>query len=1136
MQTAQPSGLNRDFHFLNIAQFLGAFNDNIFKLFLIFALIDLKGVDSMSSINHIAGAVFVLPFLLFASSAGFLSGKFRKQNIIEKVKLAELGIMCAGGLAFYFQSEWGLYAVLFMMATQSAFFGPAKMGIIPELLPSQSLSKANGWQQAFVYMAIVLGTGVVPWFSAITHGQYHYASLFCVGIAIIGWFFARSIHPTEPSGTTQGWEINPLGGVSKTFRSIRKDPPLLLALLGASFFLLIGGFVQINLIPYGIEFMGFEKNVDASYLFLFVAIGIGVGAITAGKLSGRHIEFGLVSVGAMGLTLTLLLLGLHVGAGNMKLAGAILVLMGLSAGFFIVPLVAFIQWHSPREQLSEVLALDSFMSFTGVLIAAFLLMALHALNLDPAQCFLVAAGLTMVLVVMAFRFLPDFLIRFIGAIFLRCVYRVKTTGMEHLPTEGPALLICNHVTYVDAPLLMAVQQRRIRFLVYRDYYENRWLNPLLKLMGTIPISEKDPPRQILKSIQTARKALEEGFMVAIFAEGRLTRSGLMNAFRPGYQKIVKGTCTPIIPVYLGGAWGSIFSHAGYKRYRGHRLRVPYPMHIHFGSPLPNDAPLHAVRLAVQELGSDYHDKARDLRGSLASSMIKTSRRFWSRPFISDTTGKRLTHGKTLIASLALSQHLQKLIPGDEERVGILLPSCVAGALSNFALAMDGRVAVNLNFTASPMAFTSAVQQSGIRTTITSRAFLEKIGHYELTPNVLYMEDLVAGIRPLDKLRAALRARLLPASWFLPAICWDRKRTATILFSSGSTAEPKGIQLTHHNLMSNVDAASEIIPLSNDDGLSAALPFFHSFGLTATIWLPALAGFPVHYHTNPLDAASIVEMVRKERSTILFATPTFLMAYIRKAKPEDFQTLKLIVTGAEKLKIKLADMFEKKFGLRPQEGYGTTELSPIVSLNLPPPEDMDENTFTHKDGTVGHPLPGVSAKVVDPDSKELLAPETEGMLLIKGPNVMAGYLGPEEKTQQVIQDGWYETGDIAKMDNDGFISITGRLSRFSKIGGEMVPHEAVEQVLMETGREYAEPSIVVTSAPCDRKGEKLVVLFTEAVGDSEHLLERLQKADIPNLWKPNKQCFHVIQKVPVLGTGKLDLKAIRCMAEELSKAQ
>jgi acyl-[acyl-carrier-protein]-phospholipid O-acyltransferase/long-chain-fatty-acid--[acyl-carrier-protein] ligase len=293
---------------------------------------------------------------------------------------------------------------------------------------------------------------------------------------------------------------------------------------------------------------------------------------------------------------------------------------------------------------------------------------------------------------------------------------------------------------------------------------------------------------------------------------------------------------------------------------------------------------------------------------------------------------------------------------------------------------------------------------------------------------------------------------------------------------------------------------------------------------------------VHYHTNPLDAASIVEMVRKERSTILFATPTFLMAYIRKAKPEDFQTLKLIVTGAEKLKIKLADMFEKKFGLRPQEGYGTTELSPIVSLNLPPPEDMDENTFTHKDGTVGHPLPGVSAKVVDPDSKELLAPETEGMLLIKGPNVMAGYLGPEEKTQQVIQDGWYETGDIAKMDNDGFISITGRLSRFSKIGGEMVPHEAVEQVLMETGREYAEPSIVVTSVPCDRKGEKLVVLFTEAVGDSEHLLERLQKADIPNLWKPNKQCFHVIQKVPVLGTGKLDLKAIRCMAEELSKTQ
>ena len=285
MGASQNVRLGRDFHLLNIAQFLGAFNDNVFKLFLIYALIGIKGEEAMSSINHLAGAVFVLPFLLFASSAGFLSGKLRKQTIIKQIKLVELAIMSAGGLAFYFQSEWGLYTVLFLMAAQSAFFGPAKLGIIPELLPSQALSKANGWQQAFVFMAIVLGTGLVPVFSRIADGQFHWASLFCIAISFIGWLLACGIRSTEPSGTSQSWHINPLSGVSKTFWSIRSDRPLVLALLGAAFFLLIGGFVQMNLIPYGIEYTNIEKNEDASYLFLFVAVGIGIGALSAGRAS-----------------------------------------------------------------------------------------------------------------------------------------------------------------------------------------------------------------------------------------------------------------------------------------------------------------------------------------------------------------------------------------------------------------------------------------------------------------------------------------------------------------------------------------------------------------------------------------------------------------------------------------------------------------------------------------------------------------------------------------------------------------------------------------------------------------------------------------------------------------------------------
>ena len=1133
MDAIKPVRLGRDFHLLNVAQFLGAFNDNVFKLFLIYALIALKGEGAMTSINHLAGAIFVLPFLLFASSAGFLAGKIRKQSIIKYIKLVELGIMTAGGFAFYYQSEWGLYTVLFLMAAQSAFFGPAKLGIIPELLPSQALSKANGWQQAFVFMAIVLGTGLVPIFSRLAGGKFHWASLFCIAIAFVGWLLACGIKSTEPSGTSQSWHINPLSGVSKTFWAIRKDRPLVLALTGAAFFLLIGGFVQMNLIPYGIEYTNIEKNEDASYLFLFVAVGIGIGALTAGRASGKNIEFGLVPLGGFGLFICLTLLGLKVGIGSIYALGSVLFILGLSAGFFIVPLVAFIQWHSPRKQLTEILALDSFLSFCGVLIAAFILMALDALNLGPAACFLVAAGLTGILTLLALKSLPDFLIRFIGAVLLRIVYRVRTEGLHHLPTKGSALLVCNHITYMDAPLLMTLYQRRIRFLVYRDYYENKWLGPLLSLMGAIPISENDPPRQIMKSIQTARKALDDGYLVGIFAEGKLTRSGLMSAFKPGYQKIIKGTNAPIIPVYLGGAWGSVFSHAGRGRYRNHRLRVPYPMHIHIGAPMPSTSEPHEVRLAVQELGSAYHEKARAQKGSLATGLIKSARRFWGHPFVSDTTDKRLTYGKSLIASLLLRDRLRKELNTEDEAVGVLLPACVGGALVNFALALDARVAVNLNFTASPQAFDSAIQQSEIKVTVTSKAFLDKIDIQNLTERVIFLEDLGKDFSGLDKIKTALKARLYPMSWLLPAKCFDRNRTASILFSSGSTAEPKGIKLTHHNLMSNVEAAIEVIPLGNHDGVSAALPFFHSFGLTGTIWLPALAGIRAHYHTNPLEGARIAEMVREEKSTILFATPTFLMGYIRKAKPEDFRSLKLIITGAEKLKTKLADMFEKKFDVRPLEGYGTTELSPIVSLNLPQPASTEETSPTRKNGTVGHPIPGVSAKIVNPESRTTQPPNQEGMLLIKGPNVMTGYIGPKEKTDKVLQNGWYETGDIAMLDEDGFITITGRLSRFSKIGGEMVPHEAIEQVLIEGGAEHAEPVLAVTSIACERKGEKLVVLYTEELGDKESLLERLNQADIPNLWKPHHQSFYKIPKLPVLGTGKLDLKGIRTAAEELA---
>ena len=354
--------------------------------------------------------------------------------------------------------------------------------------------------------------------------------------------------------------------------------------------------------------------------------------------------------------------------------------------------------------------------------------------------------------------------------------------------------------------------------------------------------------------------------------------------------------------------------------------------------------------------------------------------------------------------------------------------------------------------------------------------------------------------------------------------------ATVIFSSGSTGEPKGIMLSHHNVLSNLEQVQMVFHFTRKDRMCATLPFFHSFGYTVTLWCPLICGFPVFYHPNPLDGATITRMVRENALTLLLATPTFLMAYIRKGKREDLKSLRLVVTGAEKLKARVADSFEKRFGIRPLEGYGATELSPVASANLP---DVAIDGVEHvgtKEGSIGHPVPGVAVKISDPDSDEDLPLGREGVLKVLGPNVMMGYLGKPDMTTEVLRGGWYTTGDIARIDEDGFIYILDRMSRYSKLGGEMVPHLAVEEKLIEAVGAVGQV-LVVTGAPDEKKGEQLVVLYTDEAGDLEALQQAATECDLPNLWKPRKDNFFPVADMPMLGSGKLDLKRIRQIARE-----
>ncbi|ACM18452.1 (acyl)-sn-glycerol-3-phosphate acyltransferase and acyl-(acyl carrier protein) ligase, major facilitator superfamily domain-containing [Geotalea daltonii FRC-32] len=1108
---------------LNTTQFLGALNDNILKLLIIFFLIGSQGVAKAGVITACVGAAFVLPFLLFSAPAGCLADRLHKSRLIKIIKAIEVAVTLLAVVAFAFKLEWGLYAVVFLMATHSAFFAPAKYGIIPEIASRDDLSRVNGLIESFTYLAIIVGTALASVLAQATGGRFWIAALVCLVVALVGLASASRLETTRQEDASRKVSLFP-SEILRTVLAVRHDRDLMLAIIGLAYFMFVGAFAQLNLISYGMQQLGLSE-AGSGYLFLAAALGIGGGSLLAAKLSGRDVEFGIVPIGAIGLTASAILL--HTVPSTIASCVFILVLFGISAGLFSLPLQTFIQFRAEPDKRGEVLAASSFINWVGILLASALTWLFSGpLQLSAAQGFSVIGIMTLALTIITLWLLPDFLLRFMGLVTMRIFYRLRIIGAENLPVEGPALLIPNHVTWVDALLLSATCQRRIRFVMERRIYNTPLLRWLFRMMGVIPVSSKDGRKEMVEFIKRARTALDDGYMVCIFAEGALTRNGMLREFRGGFERIVKDSGYPVIPVYIGGAWGSILSYAHGKLLSRPPALAPYQVSILFGTPMPATSTALEVRQAVMELSCDYFNSRKAERKPLAEYFVLAAKQNWKRHAVSDTSGKELSYGETLAGALALAGKLDKCI-GEAEYVGLLLPPSAGGALANLALSLLGRVPVNLNYTAAEASLRSAIAQCGITTIVTSRAFLEKLPTLPQVEGMLFLDDIAPTISKGEKLQALIRGRLLPPRLLCNRQGFHADRTATVIFSSGSTGEPKGVMLSHHNIMSNIEALRMVFRVNLNDNICSALPFFHSLGFTGTLWLPLLSGFSAAYHPNPMDGEKIAQVVREHRSSLLIATPTFLLAYLRRAKKEDFASLRLVITGAEKLKAKVADSFEERFGIRPLEGYGATELSPVITLSLPDVKIDGVAQHGSKEGSVGHPIPGVAIRVVDPDSGTALKPGEPGLILVKGPNVMHGYLGQPDKTAQVVKDGWYVTGDIGIMDDDGFIRITDRMSRFSKIGGEMVPHGVVEDELH--GRLGQTQVLAVTAVPDEKKGEKLVVVYAKDAADGETLHRLLAESNIPNLWKPGRDCYVAVEDLPMLGSGKLDLKGLKEIA-------
>ncbi|MFZ5877384.1 MAG: acyl-[ACP]--phospholipid O-acyltransferase [Nitrospirota bacterium] len=1105
-------------------QFLGAFNDNVFKIVVSMLAVGVAVGTGGSGDLSLVGAVFILPFLLFSGYAGHLADTFNKRRVLIGTKVLEIAAMVlAVGALWSGRISWML-VVLFLMALQSTLFSPAKYGILPEMLPDKDLSRANGLLEMSTFMAIILGTSIGTFLFAAWRDQLNLVGLVLVGIAVAGTLTSLGIARVPTPTVSRTAPRHPWSEIAGGLKTLLRDRPLWLTVIGISYFWFLGALFQMDLLLLGKHTMQLD-DIHVGLMGTCLALGIGVGSLAAGRLSGDKVELGLVPVGSIGMGACSIWLGATPHSyGHVS---ALLAALGFASGLFIVPLNALLQQRSGAHEKGRLIATNNFLNTIGILLAsAALWVCRDALGLAPQTIILAFGFVTLAATAYIVSILPDFLIRFSLWVFTHTIYRIRLVGQEHVPFRGPALLVCNHLSHVDALLVGACVQRFIRFMVYKPYYELPALNWLFRLMKAIPVSGRNR-KEVVEAIERARAELREGHVVCIFAEGAISRTGNLLPFKRGFEKIMEDLDVPVIPVHLDRLWGSVFSFKDGRFFWKWPTRIPYPVTVSFGRPMPAATSAGEVRQVIQEMSSDVVEHRRDTNDLLHRRFIRVAKRRWFSFCMTDASGRRLTYGQTLVGGLLVARWLAAKRP-DEPLIGLLFPSSIAGALANLAVSLAGRAPVNLNFTTGREAMDSAIEQCGIRTIITSRIFLTK-AKLEERPGMVFFEDLVKAVGLRHKLAWFLIAAALPSravAALADHAAPDPRRLATVIFSSGSTGTPKGVMLSHHNVLSNIESLAQIFWVTRQDRVLGALPFFHSFGFTGTLWFPLLCGFGAVYHPNPLDAKALGELVATHRATILISTPTFYNAYLRKCTKEQFASIRYAMVGAEKLREPLAAAFRDTYGIDLLEGYGCTEMSPVVAVNVPNVDHHAERQTGLKPGTVGHPIPGVAARVVDPDTREPLPQGAEGLLLVKGSNRMMGYLGQDEKTAEALHDGWYVTGDIGSIDEDGFLRITDRLSRFSKIGGEMVPHLKVEEAVNHILGDHA---CVVTAVPDEQKGERLIVLYTRRDITPEALWTHLSRTDLPKLWVPKRDSFYVIEKIPVLGTGKVDLRAAKVLA-------
>jgi acyl-[acyl-carrier-protein]-phospholipid O-acyltransferase/long-chain-fatty-acid--[acyl-carrier-protein] ligase len=1121
----------RRFMPLFVTQFLGAFNDNLLKsalAILVTYRIAQSGQLDAAELTMLAGGLFILPFFLFSGASGTLADRIDKARIAQWVKLAEIGIMAVGALGLWLENVPVLLASLFLLGTHSTVFGPIKYSLLPQHLHDHELVAGNALIEAGTFLAILLGT-ILGGSVVLAGNGAVLVGLLGMACAAGGWVTARQIPPAPPADAAAAPRPRLFHDAVGVVRHVWDRSNLFLPILAISWFWVFGGTIVSGL-PVFAKSMLFANEQVVTLMLAVFAVSVGAGSLLAERLLHGEVSARFVPWAALFMTgFAIDLAGASTGrTPPVALSGIAeflrepmnrrvildLVGMAIAGGLFTVPLYALLQHESEPAHRSRIIAANNIINALAMTVGAIGSAYLLSIGISMGLLFGFCGVMTIPVGFISLWYVRRSFTKGLVRMVLRVLYRVEVDGLEHARAAMPhAVIAANHASFLDGLLLGAFLPGEPIFAIDTHIAKRWWARPFVEVINALPVDPTNP-----LSIRAMIRAVDAGSACIIFPEGRITTTGSLMKVYEGPAVIAERTNAHLLLVRIEGVEFTPFSRVTGK----FRRRLFPKIHIRILPPrkltTPDGVTGRARRAALKRALADemvqsaFHTAPIDT--TLFDALLEARRRHGGgHPIVDDIEMKPMSYSRLVTSSLALGTALARRTAAGE-RVGVLLPTSRAAVVTFFGLHARRRVPAMLNFSTGAAAAQAACTGSQIRLVVTARRFVEKakleglVAALATQTTILYLEDLRGEIGLWSRLRAAVHSAFLG-----PRQHRERANDpAVVLFTSGSEGTPKGVVLSHRNLLANRHQLASVIDITPKDVVFNALPVFHSFGLTGGLLLPLLSGVKTFLYPSPLHYRTVPELVYGTNSTILFGTDTFLTGYARVADNYDFYSVRYVFAGAERVKPETRKAWFDKFGIRILEGYGATETAPALAVNTP---------MHFKAGTVGRLLPGIQHRL-----EPVAGIDSGGRLFVHGPNVMLGYLRAEKPgVLEPPADGWYDTGDIVEFDPDGFVTIKGRAKRFAKVAGEMVPLGAVEDFVAKVWPNRAH---AVVSLPDPKRGEQLVLVTAHPDPVRAQLSTAARESGLPEIFVP--RVIVPVKEVPILGTGKVDYVGVLRLAE------